>query len=522
MHPQAVIKTLPRRTKTPASLPPKQEWAQKMLLTPFQIRREINNRSLYEFVKYFWSEVSGDEFKPNWHIEYLCKELEVIAERVAKKLPKEYDLVINIPPGMTKTIVCSIAFPAWCWTKWFWMRFITGGYSGALSLESAEYSRDLIRSERFKAIYPELEIKEDKDVKSNFKIVKKDFHYVGRNPRLINGGNRFSTSVGGTLTGFHGHIQIVDDPLDPNRAVSEVELKKANRWCDQTLSTRKTDKKVTPLILIMQRLHEDDPSGHLLKKKNKRIRHICLPGEITHYREFVSPPELVKMYQDGMLDLERLGPAELQEMEADLGQYGYAGQVGQNPVPPGGGMFQVDHFIVLNVMPSRTNIVQSVRYWDKAGSEGKGAWTVGVKMSKFQNGRFIIEDCRRGQWASHERENIIRETAVADGSEVRVVVEQEPGSGGKESAEGTIRNLAGFSAHADRPTGDKVYRADPYSVQVNSGNVLVVRGDWNQVFIEEHRNFPFGTYKDQVDASSGAFNTLAGKRQVRMLERRHR
>ena len=67
-----------------------------------------------------------------------------------------------------------------------------------------------------------------------------------------------------------------------------------------------------------------------------------------------------------------------------------------------------------------------------------------------------------------------------------------------------------------------MYRADPYSVQVNSGNVLVVRGDWNQVFIEEHRNFPFGTYKDQVDASSGAFNTLAGKRQVRMLERRHR
>ena len=97
---------------------------------PYAIRRHLidnpvkGESSLFEFLKYFWSEVSTDEFKPNWHIKYLCKELEKIVVRVSEKKPKLHDLIINIPPGTTKTITCSIMFPAWCWTKWPWMRFI--------------------------------------------------------------------------------------------------------------------------------------------------------------------------------------------------------------------------------------------------------------------------------------------------------------------------------------------------------------------------------------------------------------
>jgi predicted phage terminase large subunit-like protein len=100
---------------------------------------------------------------------------------------------------------------------------------------------------------------------------------------------------------------------------------------------------------------------------------------------------------------------------------------------------------------------------------------------------------------------------------VEVWVEQEPGSGGKESAEGTIRNLAGFRVYAEHPTGDKVHRADPYSVQVNVGAFQILTAMWNRDFIEEHRFFPFSTYKDQVDASSGAFNKLVGKKFVRRI-----
>jgi len=486
-------------------------------IPPLAVTRELNNRSLFHFIETFWDIVSSHTFSPNWHIAYLCQELEKVAYQVAERKPREYDLVINVPPGSTKTITCSIMYPAWCWTKWHWMRFITASYSSALSMESAEYCRDLIRSPRFQELYPEIDIKEDKDTKSNFKVVKKVPTSYGRMPQLLIGGSRYSTSVGGTLTGFHGDILIVDDPLNPTQAVSDVQLGIANRWCEQTLSTRKTNKAVTPTIYIMQRLHQDDPAGHLLAKQKENIRHICLPGECRNFRDNVKPQSLLKEYRDDLLDPNRLSWAILSDLEADLGQYGYAGQIGQDPTPPGGGMFKVDHFTLVNKLPNPVDVIKSIRYWDKAGTEGEGAFTVGVKMSRLVNSRWIIEDVKRGRWASHEREQIIQHCAEVDGRDVEIWVEQEPGSGGKESAEGTIRNLAGYVVRAERPTGDKAFRADPYSVQVNNGAFTILNADWNHEFIEEHRFFPFSTYKDQVDASSGAFNKLVGKKEVRRI-----
>jgi predicted phage terminase large subunit-like protein len=127
--------------------------------------------------------------------------------------------------------------------------------------------------------------------------------------------------------------------------------------------------------------------------------------------------------------------------------------------------------------------------------------------------KWIVAGLQHGQWATDERERIIKGTAEADGNNVVVVVEQEPGSGGKDSAHATITNLAGFSVFADRPTGDKVYRADPYSVQVNEGNVLLLHGPWIKTFKDEHESFP-GLTKDIVDAAAGAFNYLRGKRKA--------
>lgn len=492
---------------------PKPQIAMMAIQNPLIVIREMNNRSLYHFLQYFWELVSPHTFKHNWHIEYLCNELEALAERVAEKKPRLHDLVINVPPGSTKTITCSIMFPAWCWTRWPWMRFICASYSGALSLESAEYCRELIRSAQFQELYPDINIKEDKDTKSNFKIVSKHPASPGRLPRMVVGGSRYSTSVGGTLTGFHGDILIVDDPLNPTQAVSETELGNANRWCEQTLSTRKTDKAITPTIYIMQRLHQDDPSGHILAKQKENIRHICLPGEVRNYAKQVNPPELIKKYKNDLLDPNRLPWSVLADLEADLGQYGYAGQIGQDPTPPGGGMFKVDHFNIMVKYPNPVEIISTVRYWDKAASPQEGsAFSVGVKMSRLTYNRWLIEDVKRGRWSSNERERIIKETAFADGGNVVVWIEQEPGSGGKESAEDTIRNLAGFVAKAERPTGDKVFRADPYSVQVNIGAFHLLLAHWNQSFIEEHRFFPYSTYKDQVDASAGAFNKLVGRK----------
>lgn len=471
-------------------------------------------RSLFHFIRTFWDQVAADEPSWNWHIPYLCSQLMRIANKVANNESKDHDLIINIPPGTTKSITCSVMFPAWCWINWPWMRFITASYSGQLSLELAEYSRDIIRSSKFKKLFPNLEIKQDKDTKSNFRIQERLLDNTGKTYYLQPGGNRYSTSVGGTLTGFHGHILIVDDPLDPNRAVSEAELKSANRWIDQTLSTRKVNKAVTPTILIMQRLHQNDPTGHILNKNKSTTMHISLPGEIKSYQDKIKPAELQDYYQDNLLDPNRMPWTVMQDLEADLGQYGYAGQVGQDPTPPGGGMFKVDHFQSTDRVPGYNQIVKTARYWDKAGTADGGDYTVGAKLHKLTSGKFLVSDIKRGQWASEEREKIIRQTAEADGPDVLVYVEQEPGSGGKESGESTVRNLAGFSVHLDRPTGDKVYRADPYSVQVNNGNVLLLNADWNEYFKEEHRFFPYGTHKDQVDAMSGVFARLMSKKKV--------
>jgi len=482
------------------------------------IEAEKCRRSLLYFVQTFWPTVSNDEFKHNWHIDILCDELSQLAERVSQGLPKKHDLIINVPPGTTKTIICSIMFPVWCWVRWFWMRFITASYSAALSLESAEYSRDIIRSEKFRKLFPALEIKQDKDTKSNFRVQKREYYSMP--PKL--GGNRFSTSVGGTLTGFHGHILIVDDPINPNQSVSKVELTNANRWIDQTLSTRKVDKAVTPTILIMQRLCQDDPTAHLLSKHKANIKHISLPGEIRDYRDKLKPKSLVKYYKDDLLDPVRMNWDVLKELREDLGEYGYASQIGQSPIPPSGGMFHVDRLTTIERLTSPANLVGQVRAWDKAATHDGGAYTVGLKLHKYSDRRFLVVDVVRGQWSSEEREAIILNTARADGGDVPIVIEQEPGSGGKESAEATIRNLAGFSVTPDRPTGDKVYRADPVSVQVNAGNFSLLRADWNGSFIDELKNFPYGTYKDQVDALSMAFHYLVAKKQVRVLFSRRR
>lgn len=500
------------RTKRSGLTPERTELLRQLALRPDMVAAELARRSLYTFIQEFWSEVSSDEPHWNWHIPYLCTALMTIAERVGAGQPKRHDLIINVPPGTTKSITASIMFPVWCWTRWPWMRFIVGSYSSALSLEHAELSRELVRSDRFHALFPYLDIKQDKDTKSNFRIVERLPTGLWRS-----GGNRYSTSVGGTLTGFHGHILIVDDPLNPKESASDLKIKTANHWMEQTLSTRKVDKATTPTILIMQRLHQDDPTGHWLTKQKSNVFHISLPGEIRSYADQVRPIEAIGNYVDNLLDPVRMPWPVLEDLQTDLGQYGYAGQIGQNPVPPGGGMFRAENFAVVDSLPTPANISQTVRYWDKGSTSKGGDYTVGVKMARLRSGYFVVVDVRRGQWSADERERIIRSTAEADGQRVLVFTEQEPGSGGKESAQATIRNLAGFSSFADRPTGDKTFRADPYSVQVNNGNVQLLRGPWNHAFVEEHRYFPFGTYDDQVDASSGCFAALTKKRLVQRV-----
>jgi predicted phage terminase large subunit-like protein len=132
----------------------------------------------------------------------------------------------------------------------------------------------------------------------------------------------------------------------------------------------------------------------------------------------------------------------------------------------------------------------------------------------MRDGIFVVVDVRRGQWSALDRERVIKQTATTD-SEIypmtKVYLEQEPGSGGKESAEASVRMLAGFSAEADRVSGSKEVRADPFAAQWQAGNVRLVAAPWNRDYLDEAEHFPASKYKDQVDASTGAFNKIASK-----------
>jgi len=174
-------------------------------------------------------------------------------------------------------------------------------------------------------------------------------------------------------------------------------------------------------------------------------------------------------------------------------------------------VFDRSNFDIVDAIPA--GITERVRYWDKAGTDEQenpgAAFSAGVRMSYHRStGIFYVENVVRGQWSALARERQIKQTAELDGKGIPVWVEQEPGSGGKESAERTIQNLAGWNARKEAVTGDKLTRAGPYSAQAEARNVKLLRGDWNESFLAEHHSFPTGKLKDQVDASSGAFNKL--------------
>lgn len=457
--------------------------------------------SFYFFMQEFVGEVVQEPMVWNWHIKYLCDHLQRQCERIFARQPKEWDTIINIPPGTTKSTTCSVLLVPWAWTRMPEFRAIWGSHTDALALDLGRKARDVVQSEKYKAVFPEIVLRPDQNTKSYFANTK--------------GGMRFAVGVGGSVIGMHGHMLGIDDPIDPESAasLSEDELKTVNRWCSETLPSRKVDKTVASTVLIMQRLHQNDPTGHLLGKGKRNIYHICIPAEPT---PDVHPPELAAFYQGGTMDPIRLSNAVLEEAKVDLGEYGYAGQYLQHPVPRGGGMFKGWPPTVTQEPKQYTGVV---RYWDKAGTSGGGAFTVGFKLGRYvspvdKTPRYRILDVIRGQWDASKREALILATAKVDGRGVRVGVEQEPGSGGKESAEATARRLSGYRVKLDKVTGDKETRADEFAVAWNAGGVELAPGAWHQELQNEFGYFPYSRYKDQVDAGSGAFAMLAKARRI--------
>lgn len=468
-------------------------------LSEIQVTRQLLRISYYDFVKEFWEYASKEKPRWNWHIKVMCDEIQKLVMRVKADLPREHDLIVNVPPGMTKSIVFSVCLVPWVWTFFPTFRCIAGSYGFQLSLELSRKSKDLILSDKYQELFPHIKLRDDQRAKGHWMNTR--------------GGSRYATSVGGSVTGMHAHLLVVDDPIDPNdaQALSAATLNAANNWMSETLPTRKVDKEVVPTVIVMQRLHMEDPSGVRLASRHvSPVRHICLPADCEEYE--VKPRRYKKKYKNGLLDPKRLPRRVLREQQHTLGPYGYAGQYGQNPIPRTGGLFDVSclHYVQRGSCPRMRRLV---RYWDKAGTKGAGKRTAGVLVGDAGPGhspRYYVLDVVKFQEADQTREATIRRTAMKDGQDVDIVVEQEPGSGGKDSARYSIRGLAGFRVRADKVTGEKMLRAQPLADQVAIGNVAVIEGSpWTKEFVEEMRVYgPTAKFKDQVDAAAGGMEKI--------------
>jgi len=325
------------------------------------------------------------------------------------------------------------------------------------------------------------------------------------------GGGLWAAGVGGPITGKGFHLGIIDDPIkNAEDAASETIRQKQKDWYDSTFYTR--EEPGGAIIVIQTRWHEDDLSGYLLSKEEEEPEgwHI-VHFEAIKEEETPEYPETCTIESDPRQPGEALSPLrysldKLKRIARRIGDYFFGALYQQWPRPREGNMFKREWFEIVPAVPAGA---RRVRYWDKAGTQDDGAFTAGALLAEY-HGVYYVEDMIRGQWGSTERERVIKQTAQMDGVDVEIWIEQEPGSGGKESAENTIRNLTGFVVWADRVTGDKVTRAGPFASQAGGLNVKLKKAAWNSGYLERITAFPNGKYKDDIDASSGAFNKLQG------------
>lgn len=451
--------------------------------------------SYSEFVRQAWSVVEPDvDYIDGQHIEGIAEHLEAVIWGD----PRVPNLLINIPPGCMKSLLTSVFLCPWAWIWKPSLRFFYATYEAGLSTRDSMKCRQILQSSWYQERWgSHVKLIGDQNEKTRYENNRR--------------GWRMSTSVGGRGTGEHPDVIVFDDPIKAADAEREKERASVNDWWDGTISSRGKGRGVRR-IGVMQRLHEDDLSGHILAADAAgRWVHICLPMRAEPDRMPETPLGWKDWRDPGeLLWPQYLSEEKVQELEAEMGSLRAAGQLQQRPVPLGGQIFHEEWFEIVDAAPAK---MQRVRYWDAAGTQGGGAYTAGVRMGLAGDGTIYVEDVKRAQVSAQGRLALQKVTAAHDAEEtgnlLEVWAEQEPGSAGKDVAAIFVKQLRGYPVFVQRPTGDKVTRAMPLAAQAEAGNVKLVRGPWNRAYIDELISFPNGKYKDQVDGSSGAYNRLA-------------
>lgn len=458
------------------------------------ISAELCRRSFFEFFCEFWETIEAVELIPNWHIKYLCDQLQACFERWKRK-ESQPDLIVNVPPGTSKSTSCTQLFPAWLWVVEPSMRIITSSYSGDLSTGHAVKSRDCLKSDKFQLYYPGLiEFKNDSDGKTAYKNTKK--------------GERYTTSTGGAVTGTHGDCIIIDDPINPKKAASDVERKTANQHVNETLSTRKTDKKRTFTILVMQRLHEKDPTGEWLKKKAGKVTHICLPGEES---DLISPAHLRSKYTNGLLDANRLDREALDKLKTDLGSYGYAGQIMQNPAPDGGGTLK-RHWFGKITFPEFLQKYGTRPVWnfdaDTAYTKNQENDPTGMLASCYIDNMLFIREAAADWLELPDLVKQLPEFVKRNGYTTQSKLHVEPKASGKSTVQTLKQSTKLNVVEAPSPKDDKETRVSSVSPFIETGRVVLIDGSWNEAFLHQCATFPKGEHDDMLDCMVQAIERI--------------
>lgn len=427
------------------------------------------------------------EVRPTWqwdllHLEYTRFFLDQVTRGKIKKL------MVFMPPRHGKSEHGSICYPAYRMELDPTLRVMLVCHSQPLA---TKFSRDMK-----KIVSQRIELSRDKKSAKEWETRA--------------GGGLYAVGVGGVGGGLGFGLIIMDD-LVKNAIIALSPTFRENLYeaYRKDIKTRRSPD--AAMILTYTRWHEQDIGGQILASDEADDWVVIKLPALALEDDPLGRPEGMALWEEQwsrryLLTVQRDDPG------------GFDSLYQQNPTPKGGDLFEREWFLephcYVDGVPYNSSYI---RYWDKAGKEtGNGAFTAGVLMAQTPRGMYVVCDVVRGRWKAWQREEKIKATAEMDGPDVPIELEQEGGSGGLESAENTVINLAGYVVKARTVHGDKALRASPMAAQAKVGNVKLLRDSpgrrWNQQFREELFTFPQGPFKDQVDAAAGAFNRLALKR----------
>lgn len=481
-----------------------------------QLDRELAEGSLMEYASLMWEVLEpGRVMKTGWAVQAICEHLEAITRGEIQKV------LINVPPGMMKSMLVNVFWPSWEWGPLNRpsLRYISASYSQDLTIRDNRRARQLIESDRYKYHWGgRFAISADQDAKVRYDNDKTGF--------------RIATSVGGLSTGERGDRFIIDDPHNVKTAESEKKLDEVAQWLTEVVPSRVNDLNDSAFVIIMQRVHERDAAGVIIGAADDLgYVHLELPMEFEPDRrcstavKSVTNNGITDTFQDPRSeDGELLFPERFDErgvvgLKKQLsvwgGDYAIAGQLQQRPAPRGGGMFKeaaTGEPIELSDVPPGG---EEVRAWDIAGSERKKSpYTASVRLRKVRD-MFYVMHVSRERKEIEAAENHIIETAQADydnRGDILHSLPQDPGSAGKSQkmhmGGSFSKNVPGLRFKITPETGSKEDRAVGVASQWNNGNIKLVKGSWNKAFINELKTFPRGAYKDQMDALSRAYSEL--------------